>query len=178
MITDYDLNSWSQVGLIAGYAQTVYNWAEVVVSSASGGQAAERYDRFLPTRVSPNTKQAFYEKYVGNCPSPTNHACEESLVGSTRITDTNFNPFAVFHGGGYFPPRWEPQYFGEKTYQANDIMGTPDNHLNFTSMGVQQYSNDAFVLEPCTLSVNVTASRAAIKAYSCTHVDIWTTSPS
>lgn len=144
------------------------------------GPYARRYDRFAPgaPTTPPDTKQAFYEQYLYDCPPPTNHGCEESKVGNTRITDTNFNPFVVFNGGGYSPPRWSPQYSSEKTYQSNDIMGAPIDHLNFRSIGVQQYSNDEFVLEPCTLTVTLTASRADQEAFGCTSFDTWTTTPS
>lgn len=174
MIAANDLQSWSQVGVIAGWTESDFLWAEVLRNSPF-----ERYDRFAAGgSITFNQMNAFYEKYVSNCPAPTNGPCEESLVNSVRITDTNFNPFSyfVYHPPGGAGVLWSPQYFGEKTYQESNIMGSNTLKTNFQQIGVQQVGQSSFVLEPCTLSANQSASRSGLVAQGCYNFDIWTTS--
>lgn len=180
MIADYTQANYSQVGFLAGFNQLAYVWAQFYVDYGNPNHARELVNRYLPNYVASGARHAFYEKFNANCPAPTNHPCEQSFDGSTRVTDTNFDPFVVFDPGPTFPPRWSPQYATEKTYQANDIMGTPSDRLHFTSMGAQRFEDDQFVLEPCTLNFIVSPSpptRAAHNALSCTSVDFWTTTP-
>ena len=186
MLASYSGNDWSQVGIIAGYDQVQYYWAEVVVNyNFTTGSSDDRFDRFLTTSSpTPGVREAYYEKWQ-YCAAPTNGYCEESLVNSTRVTDTNFDPFPqsgtnlYFDTGGYSPPRWSPQYAGEKTYKGDDIMGTPPKHTRFQSIGAQRYSDNVFELEPCTLSATRTAddSRGVLQAASCTQFDVWTSTP-
>ena len=177
MIADYTGTSWSQVGVIAGWNEVTYLWAEVVNGYDPNTQTCtDCYDRFTSGSIQADQRHAYYEKFVANCPPPTNHPCEESIVDNTRVTDTNFNPFGTFNGGPGPTPRFSPEYSGEKTYQANDIMGTANTHTNFQSIGVQQYSDDRFVLEPCTLNWVHTASRSALSFNGCDNFDIWTSS--
>lgn len=177
MIAANDYLSWSQVGIIAGFNELDYVWAEVVRNSPNSPY--ERYDRFATNSpIAAGTRNAYYEKYNANCPAPTNGPCEQSLVNSTRVTDTNFNPLAYFT---YHPMdgttgvRWSPQYLGEKTYQENNIMGSNANRTNFEQIGVQKVNTTSFVLEPCTLSSDHTASRSGLVASGCYNFDIWTT---
>ncbi|WP_188944623.1 hypothetical protein [Nakamurella endophytica] len=175
MIADYNLNSWSQVGAISGYNLDQYFWAEVVLHW-NNGSPDERYDRFIGSPLTYGVRHAYTEKWVASCPAPTNHSCEESFVDSTRVTDTDFNPFGNFAGGPTSPPRWSPQYSAEKTYQESQIQGDPSTHAKFTSIGVQQFSNNAFVLEPCTLSIAAPqATYAGRSSSGCVNIDVWAT---
>ena len=179
MIAANDSKSWSQVGVIAGFNELDYVWAEVYRSTPY-----ERYDRFVSNSpIAAGTTNAYYEKYNANCPAPTNGPCEQSLVNSTRVTDTNFNPFSyfVYHRDNDTGVKWRPNYFGEKTYQENDIMGNSASRTNFRQIGVQRINTSSFVLEPCTLSAFPTsdpkhADRAGLVANGCYNFDIWATS--
>lgn len=167
MIASQTTGSYSQDGLIAGYNQGyVYVFAEV-----NNGNTF--YDRYLPDTVAANTTYGFYEKYEGACPPPTNHPCIGSYRGNTRITDTNFDPYA---SGGFGPQPWSPQFNDQKSYPGNDVMGAPSNHLNFTYLDGQQYSNDQYVSMPCILGRSYPiASRSAIDPNGCTAFDVWST---
>lgn len=179
MIADYDLKSWSQVGVIAGFDQVLYYWAQVWVHNSSG-TSIESFNRFLPTSTDPNARHAYYEKVVRSCPLFGGVTCEQSLVDNTLVTETNFNPFtdAYWADGGGGSVRWSPQYSAEKSYQSNDILGTPAVHENFSGLGIQKFPTDAIVSEPCTLTVVKTATRSALAPSSCIAFDTWTTSTS
>lgn len=114
LIASHDLRGYSQVGYVAGYANTVYVFAQDTTANSQ-----DFYNRFIPDfgSIAPNSKFAIYEKYNSNCPAPTYHACEESLIGGLRVTDTNYDPMT------YWPTTFVVEYMGEKTYQESDIMG-------------------------------------------------------
>lgn len=170
MIADYDATSWPQVGIIRGYGTPQYAWAEVVRDEYAVPYI--RFDRFKPgdPTLPDGVRHAYYELWTSGC------SCIQSKIDSTVVTQTNFNPYATWSAGPGSTPRWEPQYFGEKTYQASDIMGNTTNHTMFASIGVQRYDNDSLMLEPCTLSYDVTATRASHAANGCYNFDIWTSS--
>jgi hypothetical protein len=169
MIADYSGDSWSQAGVIRGYNTPQYVWAEVVRNN--DGSPYIRYDRFLGSGgLNDGTRNSYYETWSINC------LCTQSKQGSSVITNTNFNPFSYWNSGGYSPPRWSPQYSGEKTYQASNILGDTAHHVKFESIGVQRFSDNQLVLEPCTLSFIGTASRSSHDADGCHDFDIWTSS--
>lgn len=172
MIADYTVTSWSQVGVISGYDLNAYFWAEVLRASPY-----EQYDRFVSLNaIGYDERHAYFEKWLSYCPPPTNGPCEESVIDSTRVTDTNFNPFTYFNGGPGRIPKWSPQYNGEKTYQPSQIPGTAAQPINFGSIGVQLYSNNQFVNEPCTLSISSpVAASAGMNATDCHNFSVWHT---
>lgn len=181
MIADYDLTGWSQAGEIGGYNGIGYAWAEVVGAYNYGtGACTDCFDRFAGI-VAKNDRDAFTEKWQ-YCSAPTNNYCIESLFNkTTRITDTNFNPYLTYWtfrpGGGGTDTGWSPRFSGEKTYQASDILGTTSQHANFEFIGAQRSTDDVFELMPCELGALTGASRATYAASNCYTFDIWTTKP-
>lgn len=173
MIADYFSNSWSQVGVIRGYSTPMYVWAEVVRNSP--GYPYIRFDRFRG-EIANGTRRAYYEYYSNDCTCIQSRFSLNSVSSSELINQTNFNPFSSWDDGGYYPPRWSPQYAAEKTYQASNILGSSGLHVSFQSIGAQQYSNDAYIYEPCTLTGVLTASRASRAPNGCYNFDVWTNS--
>jgi hypothetical protein len=100
--------------------------------------------------------------------------CIVMSIDGTEVTQTNFNPFAVWYAGPN-GDQFSPQFSGETTYTASDIPGVPSAKTAFSAMGAQQFSNDSLGNMPCTLtSVNNNPSRWAKSASSCTAFNIWT----
>lgn len=177
MIASYDSLGWSQAGEIGGPSGIGYGWAEVAQHyNPNTGDCTDCFDRFLGT-LSAGDRDAFTEKFQ-YCSAPTSGYCVESLLNGARITDTNFDPYTYWAqrpGGG---SGWSPQFEGEKTYQASDILGTTSQHANFQFIGAQRYTDDTFENMPCELTGVNQASRATYQASNCYTFDIWTTSPS
>ncbi len=139
MIADYTVTSWSQVGVISGYDLNAYFWAEVLRASPY-----EQYDRFVSLNaIGYDERHAYFEKWLSYCPPPTNGPCEESVIDSTRVTDTNFNPFTYFNGGPGAHSEME-----SAVQRRKDLSTQPNTGHRCAAYQLRQYRRAAIFEQP------------------------------
>jgi hypothetical protein len=166
MIAAYDGLGWAQTGFIRGYLSPQYEWAEFY-----NPDTGVVYNRFPSNPSLPDgATHADRELWNGSC------ACIQMTIDGALVTQTNFNPFAVWYAGPN-GNQFSPQFSGETTYKESDIPGVSSSKTRIYALGAQRYDDDVLASMPCTLSyINSNTARWTHSAASCTDFSIWTSS--
>lgn len=135
--------------------------------SASGGNNLSTWYSANAQYDQVGVRHAFRVLYDVNC------SCLKATIDTTKVAQSNFNPYASSSGWGSGP--WIPQFAGEVGFLNSDITGSTSAHTNFTSLGAQRVADDVLQAMPCTmLRKNDNTARWKVQSSGCDAFDIWT----
>jgi hypothetical protein len=96
----------------------------------------------------------------------------DANIDSTHFSSSTFNPFVI--GSPWGIGTWTPEYEDEGKDADSDVPGTSGARVQFTSVGVQRFSDNALISQPCGMNVtDDVPSRWHHAASSCTAFDLW-----
>ena len=172
MIADNQSKGWVQVGFLRRSDLSGVRWFS---------QSVQRVGFFPDTWISPETwvsgqvgtSHAFRVLWDPACyySEGQTHACEKSIIDSTTVAVSSFDPF-----GNWASP-FLPMFFAETKNMASDVTGSAAAKTSFWGLGAQLY-NDQLTNMTCTmLGRNDNPTRWSASPSTCTAFDVWTAVP-